>query len=105
MSQQQKEYKATYYESFSRRYEKIPVIKLELVPKHFLSMGEYAQKYSITPQRAHQLYRMGLVRGVKASENEYETKIRVFLDPESAPPKLKSWSRKRAATKLGLESP
>jgi len=101
MKQQDAEYKRTYYHSFDKKYDNIPIIPLELIPKSWLSAGEFAQKNGISVQRVHQLFRMGLIRGVKANDPFYR-KVRIFLDPESHPPKLTSWSRKKAIQKLGL---
>lgn len=94
------EYKSNYYHSFDKRYETIKVIPLELVPKHFLSMAEWAQKYSISTQRCFQLWRQGFLRGIKAKDPFYN-RIRIFIDPNIPPPKLRSWSRKRSR----LETP
>lgn len=83
----------SYYHSFDRKYAEVPVMNPEVVDGGFMSMREWANMCGITKGAAHQLFRRGLIRGIKVLSSD-RAGFCIMIERSSRPPKLKPWRRK-----------
>jgi len=83
----------TYYHSFDRKYCDVPVMEPDVVDGSFVSMSEWARTCGISRGTAHQLFRRGLIRGLKVRSSD-RAGFCIMIERSSRPPKLKPWRRK-----------
>lgn len=88
---------------FSETYSKVGAIEMNQLDRTFISMTDYAKMYHITRQAVHQLFRRGEIKGVKVSKPEWK-RVRIYLDPKSAPSYSKMPWKLLAARKQALRS-
>jgi len=84
------------YHTYDDRYGRIPLVDFDQLPEIYITMTEWAKKFHVTRQAAHQLFRAGLIRGVKTFRPGCR-KVSIYLDKNSEPPRLKSWQRRSLA--------
>lgn len=92
-----------FYDMFNETYSKVGAVEMNQLDRTFITMTDYAKLYHITRQAVHQLFRRGEIRGVKVSRPEWK-RVRVYLDPKSAPSYSKTPWKLLAARKAALKS-